>query len=82
MINADALKRKLDELAALPPGWDSYGSAPITPLAIERARQMLEHLHISPTSSGGLCLDMGPDFDVYINPDGTIATIEEEETKP
>lgn len=73
LVNQPALDRDLDCLAKLPEKWDSYQGKPISLLAIGRARLLLQHLHISPLADGGVQLDMGDDFEVTINPDGTIA---------
>lgn len=74
-IDPDALEAVLAELAALPPGWNSYNAKPVTPQAIETVRGLLTYLSIVPTSIGGLQIEghaKGQDFEVEIAPDGTI----------
>lgn len=71
---------RLQQLAALPEGWDSYGSARITPEAIQAARVWAVRVQVFPRSNGGL--QIGPDEvgqDVFIAPDGTFEERESDE---
>jgi hypothetical protein len=57
---------ELDRLLTLEPGWDSYDGDPVSPEAVERARQCLHEMVrylgreyepvIGPTPSGGVTL--------------------------
>ena len=69
------LELELERLAALPPGWDSYGAKEITPLAIDGCRAFANSMSIVPTSEGGIQLEwhaLGVDLEIEIAPDGTI----------
>lgn len=58
-------RKKLEELAALPQNWNSYGSRPIQPEAIETTANLLSDLakikmpepQIFPVSGGGIQLE-------------------------
>lgn len=74
----DRFARKLDELAALPEGWDSYGATRITPAAVEAVRGLLSVLAIVPCSSGGLQVEfhaLGWDFELEVEADGSVASV-------
>ncbi|MGI8828065.1 MAG: hypothetical protein ACR2JC_21030 [Chloroflexota bacterium] len=55
----------LDEVAALPPNWDSYGSRPIQGATVDAARRLLHigeveglpEAHVVPISGGGVQLE-------------------------
>lgn len=66
MIVRDA-NPSLDILAALKPGWDSYGACAIAPDAIRAARVMLSAPSVVPCSDGGVQLEWHRDgFDIEI----------------
>jgi len=61
----DECLERVNDLARMPLGWDSYGSPTIAPEAVETAVELLHKLallsapkpHIVPISGGGLQLD-------------------------
>jgi hypothetical protein len=64
---------RLDDLAALKPGWDSYGAHAISPSAIEHARKLLRGFAVVPCCDGSLQLELhalGLDLEIYIDEDG------------
>jgi hypothetical protein len=77
-----ASNRRLDELAALPDDWDSYGAPPLSATAIRHARGTLLALteqpdllgvsgvnpaHIAPLPSGGVQLEWtGPRAEIEV----------------
>jgi hypothetical protein len=63
---------RLKAIAELKHDWDSYGSPPPTSAAIEAARRMLAGLFVCPTSGGGVQIDLGGDFSVHIDADGSV----------
>ena len=46
---SEAIEERLQHLAGLPPGWDSYGGLPISPQVIETARAVIREI----TAAGG-----------------------------
>lgn len=78
----DSSSRRLDELAALPDDWDSYGAPALSAVAIQAARHLLMRLeesvgwpraaattpsHIAPLPSGGVQLEWtGPTKDIEV----------------
>jgi hypothetical protein len=81
---AAELEQRLDELAALQEGWDSYGAYPMQPGIRERVTTLLGHLrgepHVGLTASGGAYLFWGADEDVIIElePGGTVTALIED----
>ena len=78
-----ATQRKIAELAQLPENWDSYGSRPIRPAAIEQAADILAYLsklnlprpQIFPVPGGGIQLEFQQErreLEIEILPDGSI----------
>ncbi len=78
-----ASQRKISELAQLTENWDSYGSPPIQPAAIEQASEALSCLsfinlpppQIFPVPGGGLQLEFEWDereLEIEFLPDGSI----------
>ncbi len=76
-------QKKLRELATLPENWDSYGSHPIQPAAIEKASELISLLsdlktaqpEIFPVAGGGLQLELRDrqhEIEIEILPDGNI----------
>jgi hypothetical protein len=65
---------RLESLADLKPGWDSYGGKAPTPEAIAAARVMIEwEPTATPLSGGGVQLEWhagGYDIEIRIAPDG------------
>ncbi len=76
---------QLDELATLPPGWNSYNARPIDPRSREAALSVLAFLAwdgplptVSPTPRGGVQLEWGGDEDgveLEFAPDGVAAIL-------
>jgi hypothetical protein len=77
-----AAQLKISELAQLAENWDSYGSRPIQPRAIERASAALDCLsyinlpapQIFPVPGGGLQLEFeqgGRELEIEFLPDGS-----------
>ena len=70
------LEERLLELEKFEDNWDGYGGLPVTPQALEAARQfikVLENTSIGLNSNGGLTFEWEVDrrfFQVVINPDG------------
>ena len=74
--------RRLQEIASLPQGWDSYGSRPPTGHAVRAAMEVLaevgdsalpEPVNVAPVSGGGVQLEWeqnGREFELEILPDG------------
>jgi len=54
-------KSRLEEIASLKEGWDSYGAQPVSEKTIKLAKDFIEQWQrdpiITPMSSGGLCLE-------------------------
>jgi len=81
----NASNRRLDELAALPEDWDSYGAPALSPTSIQVARTLLAALsgapalrdgievnpiHIAPLPVGGVQLEWtGPRADLEVEID-------------
>jgi hypothetical protein len=82
--------RRLQELAALPQNWDSYGSPPPQRNTLEMAYRILKLTDvegapvpfISPTAGGGIQFSWertGKTLEVSVRPDGTLEFLAEEE---
>lgn len=63
-MDVEAIRRRLDVLKALGPGWDSYGALEVEESACERVMRLVEALPAScpapwvvPTPSGGVQLE-------------------------
>jgi hypothetical protein len=78
-----AAQHKISELAQLADNWDSYGSRPIQPKAIEQTSEALRHLsainlplpQIFPVPGGGLQIEFeynGRELEIEFLPDGSI----------
>lgn len=83
-----AAEARLDALAKLVPGWDTYGAQPIAPCAISVARELLravaahprtahaEPYFVAPLPYGGVQLEWrkgGHAIEVEVAPDGSFA---------
>jgi len=70
---------KLDEIAALPEHWDSYGAKKPDPLTLERVRRLLSLTKrceplVFPTVDGGLQIDWrdaDDEWSLTVEPDGS-----------
>lgn len=75
-----SVHERIVELLALPENWDTYGGAPISPLATLAALRALDVLRqtdpiINPSSSGGVVLEWyknGIEIEILIGPDGKV----------
>lgn len=78
-----AAQHKISELTQLQENWDSYGSPPIQPSAIEQASESLKYLsvlhlphpQIFPVPGGGLQIEFqqeGRELEIEFLPDGSI----------
>lgn len=78
-LELTGLQSKLQELAELREGWDSYGAPPIERFVLEAVARFLEQLpwgqirppHIVPTSRGGVSLEWhrpGLEFSIEVEP--------------
>lgn len=72
---SDTAAARLDALAALTDGWDSYGAPPIAPEAISAARAALDGLFISPTCNGGVAIEIAG-TEIEFGTDGQIVADE------
>jgi hypothetical protein len=68
---------KLEELARLPPGWNTYDGKPTTEDALRRAQSIVDKdsdlpTHIIPAGDGGVTLGWGSWLDIDIEPDGWV----------
>ena len=77
-MTIDEIDTRLDQYAALEPGWNSYDAAPITPAAIAAARAFVRETPAVPwwpvpLADGGVQLEVhrdGYDFEVEVESDG------------
>jgi hypothetical protein len=68
------LSDHLDELRAMPPGWDSYGAYQISHDALEVAETIFDLTQVTPMADGGVKIEWhfgGMTMEVEIRPDGT-----------
>ena len=73
----------LSILTALLPGWGSRGSQPVSPAAVDRARELISSLpegtpepRVAPMSSGGVQLEWhqcGIDLEAEVGPEGLVS---------
>ncbi len=89
---AEAMRR-LGEIAKLPRNWDSYGSPPPTPIAVELVVDLLLNIddrnlpaaHVVPVSGGGVQLEWrasGRELQLEISGDGTAQYLQVEHGRP
>jgi len=89
---AEAMRR-LGEIAKLPQNWDSYGSPPPTPIAVETVMDLLlkiddrnlPFVRVVPVSGGGVQLEWrasGRELQLEISGDGTAQYLQIENGQP
>lgn len=67
------INKRLDQLAKLEDGYDSYGAAAVTPDAITTARELLSAIYVWPRIDGGLIVELGDEiWEIEISPEGVL----------
>ena len=74
-MNHMALRERINSFAELKDNWDSYGSRPIDPRAIEAAKQIIGGWQAVPMNGGGVQLEIhcpAGEIEIEIGPDGVV----------